>query len=279
MVVDILTHALTAALLAYALNLPQLLPFIVLGAVIVDTDFFFAWISDRYPTLYLFVHGGYAHSITGIVHPALPLPGAPVAFAVVLAGALLHIGLDLLAVPGLPLLAPFSDRKFAVGLLPGPSIFLMAVSLFLIIWVGLGVVDLHTVILPYAGIIAAFLAARLITFGIARTALHGRGRALPTINPLRWLVIGENAEAWTVGEYRIGKGMGETESFPKYRSTSAGETTPFLTMPEVRRLRFHSYIVTAEKAGDGIIFSDPLRESGRIFYPPYYKRVRIPLPD
>jgi inner membrane protein len=297
-VVDILTHALTAALLAYALNLPQLLPFIVLGAVIVDTDFFFAWISDRHPSLYLFVHGGYAHSITGavvlsviawtaatfvrvtgIVHPGLPLPGAPVAFAAVLAGALFHIGLDLLAVPGLPLLAPFSDRKFAVGLLPGPSIFLMAVSLFLVIWVGLGVVDLHTVILPYAGIIAAFLAARLITFGIARTALHGRGRALPTINPLRWLVIGENAEAWTVGEYRIGKGMGETESFPKYRSTSAGETTPFLTMPEVRRLRFHSYIVTAEKVGDEIIFSDPLRESGRIFYPPYYKQVRVTLPE
>jgi inner membrane protein len=65
----------------------------------------------------------------------------------------------------------------------------------------------------------------------------------------------------------------------KHRSTSAGETLSFLTRPEVRRLRFHSYIVTVEKVGDEIVFSDPLRVSGRIFYPPHYTRVRVPLPD
>lgn len=298
MFVDSLTHALIAALLAYALNLPQVLPFIVLGAVIIDADIFFAWISDRYPSLYLFTHGGCTHSIagavvlsviawtaaafvqvTGFMHTELPVHAAPVAFAAVLAGALLHIGLDTLAVPGLPLLAPFSDRKYTVGLLPGPSILLMAVSLFFVIWVGLGEVDLPAMIFPNAAVIAAFLATRLTTFCIARTDLRGKGWAIPTINPLRWLVIGETPEVWTVGEYRLGKGMGETEYLMKYRSTSAGETASFLTLPEVRRLRFHSYIVTAEKVGDEIIFSDPLRESGRIFYPPHYSRVRVSLPD
>jgi inner membrane protein len=274
------------------------LPFFVLGAVIIDADILFFRISERHPSLYLFTHGGCAHSITGAVvlsviawtaaalvlatgpvHPGLPVPVASVAFAAVLAGALLHIGLDTLAVPGLPLLAPFSDRKYTAGLLPGPSILLMAVSLFFVIWVGLGEVDLPAMILPYAAVIAAFLAARITAFCIARTALRGKGRAIPTINPLRWLVIGETPEVWTVGEYRIGKGMGETECLMKYRSTSAGETLSFLTRPEVRRLRFHSYIVTVEKVGDEIVFSDPLRVSGRIFYPPYYTRVRVPLPD
>jgi inner membrane protein len=295
-VVDVFTHALTAALLADVLNLSQVLPFVVLGAVIADTDILFGWISDRSPSLYLFIHGGFSHSIAGTVvlsaiawaaasvvmghlHFGVLIPAAPLTFAAVLAGALLHICLDTLAVPGLPLLAPFSDRKYTAGLLPGPSIFLMAVSLFFVILAVLGAVDLSVMILPYAGVFAAFLAMRLTTFCIARTALHGNGRAIPTINPLRWQVIKETPEAWTVSDYRIGKGMGEEEYFMKYRSTSAGETSAFLMLPEVRRLQFHSSIVIAEKVGDAIIFSDPLRESGRIFYPPHYKRVSVSLPE
>jgi hypothetical protein len=77
--------------------------------------------------------------------------------------------------------------------------------------------------------------------------------------------------------YRIGKGRGEAGSFLKYRSTNDGETAPLLTLPEVKRLRFHSFIVTAEKGGSGIIFSDPLRGSGRIFYPLYSTRVTVSL--
>ena len=293
---DVFTHALTAGLLACALNLPQLVPFIVLGAVIADTDILFGWIADRSPSRYLFTHGGLFHSIagavilsviawtaasvvltTGQIHAGLPVPSAPVAFTAILAGALLHNGLDILAVPGLPLLAPFSDKKYTAGLLPGPSIFLMGVSLFCILLAGPGGVGLTALLLPYTAVFAAFLAVRCTSFCIARTALQGRGRAIPRISPFRWLVIGETPEAWTVSEYRIGKGMGEPESFLKYRSTSAGEIAPFLMLPEVKRLRFHSYIVIAEKVGDGIIFSDPLRESGRIFYPPHYKRVTVPL--
>jgi inner membrane protein len=297
--VDSLTHALTAAFLAYTLHLPQVLPFFVLGAVIIDGDVLFSRLSDRHPSLYLFTHGGCAHSIAGalvlsviawttgafvlaagLVHPVLSVPaGGPVAFAAVLAGALLHIGLDTLAVPGLPLFVPFSDRKYTAGLLPGPSILLMASSLFFLIWIGLGMIDLASMVLPYATIIAAFLAIRLVAFFIARTALRGKGRPVPMINPLRWLVISEIPDVWTVGEYRIGKGMGNTEYMMKYRSTSAKETGPFLALPEVRRLLFHSYIVTAEKKGTMLIFSDPLRISGRIFYPPHHMCVCVPLPD
>jgi inner membrane protein len=296
--VDLFTHALTAAVLAYALNLPQVLPFIVLGAIITDTDILFTWISNRHPSLYLLTHGGFAHSIagsvvmsviawtvaafvpaTGLVHSGLPVPPATIAFAAVLAGAFLHIGLDTLASPGLPLLAPFSDRKYTAGLLPGPSIFLMASSLFFVVWIGLGVIDLPAMVLPYAAVIAAFLGVRLMAFCIARTALRGKGRAIPTINPLRWLFIGETPEAWTVGEYKIGKGTGNKVSIMKYQSISSEETVPFLTLPEVRRLRFHSYIVTAERVRDEIVFSDPLRESGRLFYPPHYTRVRVHLPE
>ena len=295
-VVDFFTHALTAALLAYAIGVPQLAPFVVLGAVIADTDILFGWISDTYPSQYLFIHGGISHSFFGAVMLSViawtaasgviaagylpPGPVAPfslVAFAAVLAGAFLHIGLDTLAVPGLPLLAPFSDRKYTAGLLPGPSIFLMGVSLLVIIPAALRVADPSALVLPYAGIIVAFLAVRLVAFCIARVAVHGKGRAIPRISPFRWLVIGETPEVWIVSDYRIGKGIGEPAYLAKYRSTSAAEVAPYLALPEVRRLRFHSSVVTVEKTGGGLLFSDPLRESGRIFYPPHYKRVCISL--
>ena len=46
------------------------------------------------------------------------------------------------------------------------------------------------------------------------------------------------------------------------------ETEKFLALPEVRRLKFHSYITVVEKTRSGFIFSDPLREKGYFFYPP-----------
>jgi len=69
--VDSLTHALTAAVFAYILGIPELLPFLVLGAVIIDADIFFSRVSDSNPRLYLFTHGGMAHSIGGAVGVAV----------------------------------------------------------------------------------------------------------------------------------------------------------------------------------------------------------------
>ena len=186
-------------------------------------------------------------------------------YSAVLAGALIHIGLDSLSVPGLPLLAPFSDLKFTAGFLPGPSLLLMAASLFFLIRMGIMGIDLPAMILPYAVVFTAYLSVRFAAFCIARTALRGKGRAVPTIDPLHWLVIDETPGAWRIGEYRIGTGIGKMETLPKFRLTDRLESMRLFALPEVRRLWFHSYIVTAETIGEEIVFSDPLRESGRVF--------------
>ena len=142
------SHALIADILFSSPGLLPLIPFAVLGAVIPDTDILFSVISDRNPSLYLFTHGGIAHSIAGAFVLSLLAYGSvimlvsagiiPVSavtaagvygFAAVLAGALLHIVIDVSAIPGIPLLAPFSDRKYTLGILPGPSL-LLAVAAF-----------------------------------------------------------------------------------------------------------------------------------------------------
>jgi inner membrane protein len=292
--VDSLTHALVAAILAYALGFPQLLPFVVIGAVIIDTDVLFSLISDRHPPLYLFTHGGIAHSLAGavvmsvlafvgialavlagLIDPAILVRAGPSGFAAVLAGAFLHIGLDLPACPGIPLLAPASDRKYGLCILPGPSLLLMATSLVFLIWMALGVVALAGGMFAYAVILGAFLSVRVVAYLVAHTNIRGAGRAVPAINPLRWLVIGGTADVWTVRDYRIGVGICDPVVYPKFRNTDPDEVAPYLALPEVQRLRYHSYIVTAEKEGDAITFSDPLRVSGRIFYPPHFRSIVI----
>ena len=95
------------------------------------------------------------------------------------------------------------------------------------------------------------------------------------MNPLRWLAIYDSRDAWTVRDYRIGPGMGDPVDYPKFRNTNPDEVLPCLALQEVVRLRYYSYIVTVEKEGDALIFSDPLRVSGRLFYPPHFKQVRI----
>jgi len=292
--VDSLTHALVAAILAYALGLPQLLPFVVLGAVIIDTDILFSLFSRHHPSLYLFIHGGIAHSLagavvmsilayagivlatlTGFVNPALVWGIGPSGSAAVLAGAFLHLAMDLPATPGIPLLAPASDRKFAFFVLPGPSILLMAVSLFYVIWMALGVVTLAEGMVVYAAIFCAFLLVRITAFLASRPALCDAVWAIPQINPLRWLALYDTGAAWAAQEYRIGSGFSGSTVYPKFTNISGNEVAPYLVQPEVRRLRYHSYIVTAERDGNAITFSDPLRVSGRIFYPPHYKQVRV----
>lgn len=116
-------HALTAAVLAYVLGRPDMTPFLVLGAGIIDADI-------------LFTHGGMAHSIGGAVGMAV-LAWAGIALAT-LAGAV---------TPVLP--APASDTKYTVGLLPGPSILLATTSLLFLLWMGLGVISFPGMITPY----------------------------------------------------------------------------------------------------------------------------------
>lgn len=292
---DSLTHAIVAAILTEALGLPQLLPFVVLGAVIIDADILFSLFSRHQPSLYLFIHGGIAHSLAGAVvmsalayagitlatlagltNPALSWGAGVTGFLSVLAGAFLHLAMDLPATPGIPLLAPASDRKFAFFILPGPSILLMAASLFFAVWMALGVVTLAEGMVAYAAIFVAFLLVRVVAFLASRPGLEGAVRVIPQVNPLRWLAIYDHGDSWEVKEYRIGSGRAGHTVYPKFTNVSEGEVVPYLSLPEFRRLRYHSYIITAGSDGNAITFSDPLRVSGRIFYPPHYKQVRVP---
>lgn len=291
---DSLTHGLVAAILAYVLGFPQFVPFVVIGAVIIDADVFFALISDRHPSLYLFVHGGIAHSffgvvvmsaiayagiaiatLVGLVNPVVLFGAGAAGGCAILAGAFLHIAMDLPATPGIPLFAPESDKKYALFILPGPSILLMAVSLFFLAWMALGVVTFAGGMIAYAAILISFLLVRFIAFLVSRPAVRGTLWAIPQVNPLRWFLIRDSGDAWIVRDYRIGLGMTEPVTCPKFSGTDAQGVAPYLTVPEVRRLQYTSYIVTAKKEGDVLILADPVRESGRLFYPPHFKQVRI----
>ena len=289
---DSFTHGLIAAGLAYALGLPGLIPFAVAGAVVPDADTLVARAFDGRPSRYLFTHGGIAHSLAGaavltlpawavaaLVAPAVPLfppVGAPLAFAAVLAGAYLHLGLDWLACPGLPLLAPYSDRKYTLGLLPGPSLLLFAVSIAVLAGLALGRAGWPSVLVPYAGAVAAFLVVRLAAFTHVRATVRDAARAVPTVSPFRWLLIGETPDAWTVSDYRAGTTT-EPAVHPKFQGITAEAAAPYLEAPEARRVRYHSYVTTAVREGDALVVADPLRTSRAIRYPPYFAEARVPL--
>ena len=279
---DSLTHGLVAAILAYVLGFPQFVPFVVIGAVIIDADVLFALISDRHPALYLFVHGGIAHSFLGVVvmsalayagiaiatfagfvNPMISLGAGAAGGCAILAGAFLHIAMDLPATPGIPLFAPKSDKKYALFILPGPSILLMAVSLFFLAWMALGGVTLAGGMVAYVAILVAFLLVRFVAFLVSRPAVRGTLWAIPQVNPLRWFLIRDSGDAWTVRDYRIGLGMTEPVTSPKFSGTDAQGVAPYLTVPEVRRLQYTSYIVTAKKEGRYHRPDPPCRDSTR----------------
>jgi inner membrane protein len=289
--VDSLTHALAAAILAYVLGFPQYIPFIVIGAVIIDADVLFSLFSKNSPGLYLFVHGGIAHSLigvcimaasacTGIGLAALagfvnPAAITPAACAMVFAGGFLHIAMDLPASPGIPLFFPKTDRKYALFILPGPSLILLAASLFFLIWMALGVVTLAQGILAYAAIFFAFLLVRFVAFLLSRPALKGAFKVLPQPDPRRWLAFYDDGDRWRVADLVLGWGWGDPACYPKYTGTDPAHVAPYASRDEVKGLVYNSYIVTAKQEGDTLVLADPVRESGRLFYPPQHKRVTI----
>ncbi|MCK9592621.1 MAG: metal-dependent hydrolase [Methanoregula sp.] len=293
---DVLSHALiTVTIFLAAGSSSSLLPFAIVGAVIADADIFFRIISDKSPALYMFTHGGFAHSIPGaFVMSALATAGIqlavlagaipagalaillPQAFFVILAGALIHICIDALAYPGIPVLYPLSDRKITAGILPGPSIVLFITSTGILIAWAFGRLNTPTALTVATVIVILFLTSRTVLFlGIRQK--QPRGRCVPLPNPLQWLIIGENKTSFIITRYSLSGGTSGTETFEKYTNTNMSETEKFLALPEVRRLKFHSYISVVEKTRSGFIFSDPLREKGYFFYPPDYRHLVIPV--
>jgi len=294
--VDALSHALIAAIILIALGQQGFIPVAVIGAVIPDADIFFSLVSDRSPRLYLFTHGGIAHSIAGAVALSVLsfvgialiramgfMPGwifagyGIFAFLILLSSALLHLLIDFLASPGIPLLAPFSDRKYTAGILPGPSLLVMVASIATLVLLAAGRVPVIATLSLYAGIVLVYLAIRACAFLYVRAKVPGW--RVPTINPFRWLVITEDDAAFTVRYYTVFSGFSGGDVIEKFRNTDAREVEPYLGLPEVRRLRFYSWIMAAEKDNATFVFSDPLRGKGYVWYPPRFQRVVISMKD
>ena len=291
---DALSHALIASILFSAPGLTPLIPFAVLGAVIPDADIVFPKISDENPSLYLFTHGGIAHSIPGVfvltllgygmvvllaaagIIPASSIAAAGVyGFGAVLAGALLHLAIDVSACPGIPVFAPFSDRKYTLGILPGPSLLLAVAALGLVMVVKLPLLPFSSAIVIYGSVVILYIAVRAGTFLVAGVKLPGR--KVPSINPFRWLVIQEDETSYKVRTYTLFFGYSGEAEFEKFRNTDARELAVAAQFPHVRRFFFFSYIVTAERTGSVLILADPLREKGYLYYPVQYKRVEVNL--
>jgi inner membrane protein len=255
-----------------------------------DADILFSWISDRTPSLYLFSHGGITHSLAGAIVLSLLayvtvifLSAAGVisagaasvvyGFAAVLAGALLHIAIDISAVPGIPVLAPFSDRKYSLGILPGPSLLLFIAAFVLVMEVALSMATFSSAIELYGIVVVVYITVRAGMF--LAVGIQLPGRKIPSVNPLRWLVILEDATAYRIRTYTLFQGYSEETVFEKFKNTDARDLFAVSLFPEVRRFLFFSYVVTAERNGPVLILADPLREKGLLSYPSKYKRIEV----
>ena len=290
--VDALSHALITYILFSAGGQNHLIPFAILGAVIMDADILFSWISDRIPSLYLFTHGGITHSIAGAVVVSLLAyftvillsaagvisAGAVAAagvfgFAAVLAGALVHIAIDVSAIPGIPVLAPFSDKKYSLGILPGPSLLLFIAAFVLVMEVALSMTTFSSAIELYGIVVIIYITVRAGMF--LAVGIQLPGRKIPSGNPLRWLVILEDATAYRIRTYTLFRGYSDEAMIEKFKNTDAREVFDVAQYPEVRRFRFFSYTVTAERNGPVLMLADPLREKGLLSYPSKYKRIEV----
>ncbi len=292
---DSLTHAFVVAIAATGTFSGPLLFSLVLGAVFPDIDILFKPLSDRYPSLYLLTHGGIAHSILGVFSMAplvligmilaaargfFPDPGQELSWILMgilfIIGGLTHLLLDALACPGIPLLYPYSSKKYTACIFPGPSLVLFAASVLLaaIIFTRHGG---PVVILAYLSGCALFIFfSGAITLAVAREV---DGKPIPTLHPFRWLVLKDEGDRYLLSRYKLLSGSDPVKSFPKYVNTTPAELESLVRQPEYQRLHFYSYIICAERNGDYIIFSDPIRLEHFIFYPPHYAHIVLPVPD
>jgi inner membrane protein len=281
--VDSVTHALAAASLFLALGLPALVPYAVVGAVAMDADILLMWTAGKNPRYYVFTHGGFTHSICGslllgcigyaaVAAVTLAGPGAWLFGAglgipgllALLAGALTHVLCDFLAYPGIPVLYPFSDRKYTLGIFAGPSLFLLVVSWAYLVTLLLGVTTLAEW-RTWAMIFATYVLAKALLKAFVATTTGGA--TIPTKNPLKWFVIREDDGAYSIRSRHLFSGLTEPRVFPKLRNVTPAEVEEYRDLPEVRQHRYNSYITTVEKNGETITFRDPFRSEGFTRYP------------
>lgn len=285
---DSLTHALIIAILLSLIGRPDLAAYGIMGAVLIDVDVLFGLFPGRDPRMYIFTHGGFTHSFIGaftvtilsaaaayplsLAFPTIMAHFGMAAIVAIAAGALTHIAADYLAYPGIPLFYPISDKKHTLGILGGPSAFLMLASLVYIaaMAAGFGSIGQHWPYIAFFSLVIAFSAGTK-----AWVATKVKSRTIATMNPLKWMVIEDKQNTYRFYIYDFFKGASPSESYEKYMGIGRVEAGRYFGRPEVKRLRYNSYIVTVEKDGSTVTFSDPIREKGHIWYPPQHKSLVI----
>jgi len=287
---DIFTHAVAILIIFFATGNAVFIPFGVLGAVIIDIDMAWFFIA-RDPSFYLLHHAGFSHSFFGATVLSaiafmttlalasagwLPgtIPGGVLvpAFAAMLAGAYLHLFLDWLAAPGLPLLYPLTEKRFGLAMTPMPLYFLITVLALGL----LGVTFIRGLTIELAEVYGAIFAGIILVSAGMKWLVHRKapGRSFYTLHPFQWIVIGEENPSYTVVVYDMFRGVIRELNFEKYQNIRPEEAHQY-DSPELRRHRYFSYISTVEKKGSEIIFHDPVREEGLISYPPWYPSVTV----
>jgi inner membrane protein len=280
---------LIAWILLQLVNAVYLLPFAILGAFVPDLDVVSMVLSEKLPRLYIFTHGGFTHSILGAAVTAtaiyagcliagsavgFPVPGyGAAAFLVILVMGYVHLLLDSLAYPGIPVLYPFSRTKFTWGVFPGPSLIVLAMTLVFLASYPLTYWDCPTTAF-YVVVFSSFVTASIVYKIAISVALPGK--TIPTFNPVVWLTIEETPDAVTVRRYALFRGFTETRTYPKWDGVQPAEIEPYRDSVEVERLRYNSYFTIATREDGGILLRDPMREDGFIFYPNRHTRVHVP---
>jgi inner membrane protein len=108
-------------------------------------------------------------------------------------------------------------------------------------------------------------------------SLKTHGRTIATMSPFKWLVIEDMPDAYRFYVYDFFHRHSSGYTFEKYKGIDRAGAERYSHIPELRRLRYHSYIVTVEKNGFSITYRDPIRENNYIWYPPYFKTFSVPV--
>jgi len=219
---DTLTHALSGALLARAtaprnpasaaVSLRRRLTAGTLAAAFPDIDFVLGYIS---PSAYLLYHRGVTHSIILLPIWAIALawifarldPARPrwQAYFGVVAGSLgIHILGDLITSFGTVMLAPFSDRRFALDTTFIIDLWftgiIVAALIAAFVWrrsrvpalAGLAALAGYVGLQAYAHGVAVDIGREYVR---AQGLIHARVTAQPRpVSPFNWMVIVENGE-------------------------------------------------------------------------------------
>ena len=290
---DSITHALLIAATLMAIGAPDLIPFGILGAVIPDVDVLFSLFSSKRPSLYIFVHGGAAHSIAGAVCMGLIAFGAlslfvaafgemlffsplvtftVISFAAVIVGALSHVAIDYLATPGIPLFWPRNETKYTLGVFAGPSVVMMVISWTFILLLMAGLI-MSSGLVIYGAVFLVYLWFSFVIRAWAAGTIPGS--TYPTINPFRWLAIEKLHDSWTMKYINIlSRSETGARTWPTNRGVTTDEMKRMSGLDAVRRVLYHSIFTIASRMDNGVIeIQDPLRVDGIVRYPPFYARV------